>query len=310
MTVSIVIPNYNGALLLRKNLPAVRKAAEAYKKSSKTIAEVIISDDASTDDSKSVVSSVAPEVLYLEHNKNAGFATNVNRGVRKARGEIVVLLNTDVAPEENFLIPLIKHFADETVFAVGCMDKSIEGNKVILRGRGVGEWEKGFLVHRASDVMKTDTLWASGGSSAFRKSEWERLGGLYEIYSPFYWEDIDLSYRALKAGRQVLFEPGSVVTHAHEEGAIRKQFTKNAITTIAYRNQFLFVWINITDARMLLSHVLWLPVHIVQAGLRGDSAFFSGFFTALLRLPHALSLRRKNMMHFRTADTRVLASSI
>ena len=44
----------------------------------------------------------------------------------------MVLLNTDVAPEKDFLSPLIKHFKDSEVFAVGCMDKSIEKGKVVL----------------------------------------------------------------------------------------------------------------------------------------------------------------------------------
>ena len=47
-------------------------------------------------------------------------------------------------PEKDFLKPLMEHFNDESVFAVGCMDKSIENGKTVLRGRGIGKWKKGF----------------------------------------------------------------------------------------------------------------------------------------------------------------------
>lgn len=303
MTVSIIIPNYNGAALLKKNLPAVQKAVETYKNRSGNTVEIIVTDDGSRDESKSVVATVAPGALFLDHSKNTGFAANVNRGVKKATGEVIVLLNTDVTPEENFLIPLVRHFTADSVFAVGCKERNHERKE---KGRGVGKWEKGFLVHSAGDVTKDDTLWASGGSSAFRKSDWEKLGGLYEVYDPFYWEDIDLSYRALKAGKQVVFEPDSVVTHAHDEGSIRKQFSKKTVTATAYRNQFLFVWINITESNLVLSHLLWLPVHIIQAGLRGDGAFFSGLLQAIARLPRALMLRGKNRGVFTVNDLEIL----
>lgn len=303
MKVSIIIPNFNGATLLKKNLPAIQKAAVKYEKHSGNSVQIIIADDASTDDSKRVALTIVPEVLYLEHDVNTGFATNVNRGVKKAMGEIIVLLNTDVTPKEDFLIPLVKHFSEDAVFAVGCLERDHDKKE---QGRGIGKWEKGFLVHSAGDVSKHDTLWASGGSSAFRRSTWEDLGGLYEIYSPFYWEDIDVSYRALKSGKQVLFEPESVVMHAHDEGAIKTQFKKRTITATAYRNQFFFVWLNITDAKFLLSHFFWLPIHFFQAALRQDAAFFIGFGRALIQFPQALFLRKKNRKHFFVADSEIL----
>lgn len=317
MKVSIVIPNYNGEALLRKNLPIVFEAVKFYTEKNKCEGEIIVTDDHSSDDSISNIKeqianmkSTNIDLKLIESNKNVGFSSNVDRGVEQASGEIVVLLNTDVAPEKEFLQPLLSHFTDEKVFAAACMDKSIEGDKTVLRGRGIGKWSRGFLQHNAGNLDKNNTLWASGGSSAFRKSLWDTLGGLNRIYNPFYWEDIDLSYRALKSGYKIVFEKKAVVIHEHEKGAIRKKYSASQVKQIAYRNQFLFVWANATDMGLIVSHIAWLPYHFITAILRGDFLFFSGFFQALLVSPRALSSRNKHKKLFTGTDREVVKEFI
>ena len=209
-------------------------------------------------------------------------------------------------PQENFLESLLKHFSNEKVFAVGCLDRSIEDNGIILRGRGLGEWKRGFLVHRRGEVDQANTLWVSGGSGAFRKSIWEMLEGLNELYAPFYWEDIDLSYRALKSGYEVMFESKSIVVHEHEKGVIKSEYSEFKIKTIAYRNQFIFSWGNITDWSLRFSHLLWLPVHFAKALTRSDWAFFLGFFEALIRLPKVIKFSFKARKLFILKDAEVI----
>lgn len=309
MKISILIPNYNGEELLKKNLPRVVEAAKEYKDGS---VEIIIIDDCSTDKSvesiKYYVSSIKNKNIKLkviENDRNVGFAPSVNRGVREAGGEIIILVNTDVVPQRDFIFPLIEHFKDQEIFAVGCLDKSIENGKVILRGRGIGRWQRGFLVHSRGEVDKQNTLWVSGGSGAFRKAIWEKLGGFSELYKPFYWEDIDLSYRALKSGYKILFEPKSSVVHKHEEGVIKKIYSPFQIKTVAYKNQFIFAWRNATDFRLRLLHIIWLPYHLIKAFFRGDGTFFLGFLHALGRLPLLLETREKT--NFVKSDVEVTA---
>ena len=114
---------------------------------------------------------------------------------------------------------------------------------------------------------------------------WNTLGGMDTLYNPFYWEDIDLSYRALKSGYEILFEPESLVVHEHEKGAIKSKYTAFQVKTIAYRNQFIFVWGNATDFYLRFMHFLWLPNYLLRALLREDWAFFIGFYNALVLLP-------------------------
>jgi GT2 family glycosyltransferase len=300
MKISIVIPNYNGEELLRKNLPKVIDAVES--------AEVIVVDDCSVDKSLEVLNSFSGKIRIVKNDKNLGFSSTINRGVGEAKGDVVFLLNSDVIPEKGFLVPLISHFKDEKVFAVGCMDKSIEKNGIVLRGRGIGAWKRGFLMHSRGEINKFNTLWVNGGSGAFRKSIWNKLGGFNELYNPFYYEDIDMSYRAQKSGYKVIFEPKSIVIHEHEKGAIINTYSDFQVKAIAYRNQFIFVWKNITDFSMKLSHLFWLPYHILSAILRNDMAFMKGMLSAFILLPKIIKYSNVERESFIYKDCQVLLS--
>lgn len=309
MMVSIIIPNYNGEKLLKKNLPKVIAAAKDYITKNGKEAEVVIIDDKSEDNSigeienqKSTIRGSPLSLRLIQNEKNLGFSSSINKGVKSAHGSIVLLLNTDITPEKNFLIPLIRDFEKPEIFAVGCMDKSVENGKIVLRGRGIGKWSKGLFIHSRGEVNETNTLWINGGSGAFRKSIWEKLGGFDELYNPFYWEDIDLSYRALKSGFKILFEPKSVVVHEHEEGAINKKYSSAQIKKIAYRNQFIFIWKNITDSNLRLSHILWLPYYLLKTLMTGDLLFLFGFFSALLLLPKIIEHNLRDKTSFLKKD--------
>lgn len=288
MKLSVIIPNYNTSYLLEKNLPKVIKEIEKLRNYE---SEIIVVDDGSTDGSvreiKNQISKIKntnqkSKIKLIQNKRNLGFSSTVNRGIKEAQGEIVVLLNTDVYPEKRFLEAVLPHFKDPKVFGVGMLDKSIEDSKIVRRGRGLAEWRRGFYVHKRGEVNRTDTAWVAGGSGAFRKSIWENLGGFDEIYNPFYWEDIDLSFRAKKDGYKILFEPRSAVFHEHEKGVIKRQFPKWKIRSISYRNQFLFVWKN-ANLDQFFSHLLWLPYHLAKSILTGDIYFFIGLLWAIKR---------------------------
>ena len=118
MKISIIIPNYNGNDLFKKNLPTVLKV--------KGMEEIIVVDDGSTDESVNYIKDQIRQLAekfksfnsmqgknaklkIIENEKNLGFSSAVNRGVKEAKGEIIVLLNTDVSPEPDFLKPLLTH---------------------------------------------------------------------------------------------------------------------------------------------------------------------------------------------------------
>lgn len=299
MNLSVVIPNYNGKQLLAKNLPQVLKVLPG--------AEVIIVDDSSNDGSVDFIKKNFPRVKLIEKITNSGFATTVNLGVKTARHSIVLLLNSDAVPQKDFYIPALKHFNDDNIFAVGCLDESLEDGQVIRRGRGVGKFTRGFLMHERGEANNKHTLWVSGGSSFFKKEIWEKLGGMDEIYNPFYWEDIDLSYRAMKSGFRILFEPESKVNHFHNEGSIKENFTQKRIKEIAYRNQIIFVWKNITDVNLLLNHFLFLPYHLLKITIKDGSVFIKALCQVVWKLPQIIKKRALQRKIFCKTDNDVLS---
>src|SRR3990167_9489728 len=126
---------------------------------------------------------------------------------------------------------------------------------------------------------------------AFRKSVWDKLGGMDPLFNPFYWEDIDLSYRGVKAGYRLVFEKRSVVRHYHQEGKIMRKYSTWYIRAVASRNQFQFIWKNIDDPGIMISHMVWTPIVVLRAMLTLDSAFICGYFIAVFRLPHIIGYR-------------------
>lgn len=275
--VTVIIPNWNGAELLKKHLNSLVENSSG--------AHVIIVDDHSTDDSVSYIKNNFPSISIVRKNRHEGFASTVNVGVQEAKTDIVILLNTDIEPEKFFIETLIAHFSDPDVFAVGCLEISHEKGKVVLRGRGLAHWVKGYYIHARGEVEKMDTAWVSGGSGAFRKTMWDTLGGMDRLYNPFYWEDIDLSYRAHKAGWKTVFEPKSVVHHYHEEGKIMSEYTSSDVKRIAYRNQYIFIWKNLSDISNILEHIIWTPVRLLQAVVKNDWLMIEGYAWALWLLP-------------------------
>ncbi len=244
--VSIVIPNWNGRKLLEKNLPQV---LEAKKYSKNMISEVIVVDDASEDDSLDYLEKLKGEIRLIKHKKNRGFSSSVNMGVNQARGEYVCLLNTDVSPSANFLEHAVRHFKKESVFAVSLHEKGY--------GPAAGRFKDGFVVFDGLEEKNDSCIsfWANGGSALYSRKIWLKLKGMDEkVFSPFYWEDIDLSYRAWKRGYIILWEPRAHVVHEHESVINEKHFNKRFMDLIKERNQLLFVWKNITSDSLFNKH--------------------------------------------------------
>jgi len=245
MGVSVVITCWNGRKLLEKNLPFV---IEASKNPQNQIIEIIVVDDGSKDDSVDFLKKDFPGVKTVVHKENKGYSVTCNTGVKEARGELVAILNLDVIPKKDFLVNALPYFEDEKVFAVSFNEGKF--------GPGRVRWEKGFLEIIPTSVSeKSETAsWASGGSSIFRKKIWESLGGMDEIYLPFYFEDIDLGLRAKKKGFLCLWEPGSRVEHKHESTINKDNFDINFINSIKERNHLMLTWRNINSPFRFLSH--------------------------------------------------------
>lgn len=240
MKISVIVTNWNGLKLLKKNL-------ETIIKNSPEADEIILADDASEDDSiayATKLKSLYPKLKIITHRKNIGFGANSNDAVNKSIGEFVVLLNNDILPHPGYISNSLKHFSDPNVFGVGFSEVGHENWARFF-------WKDGYLQHEPGTDNKKPHIsgWVSGGSSIIRKSLFEKLGGFDAVYQPFYSEDLDLGYRAWKSGYTLLWEPTSVVEHHHETTMSR--FSVNFLNYVKERNRLLNTWRNITDPQLL-----------------------------------------------------------
>jgi len=240
MKISVLVTNWNGLSLLKKNLETVIKLSPEAD-------EIIVADDASQDKSCDFVKDLQkkyPQLKLIARTKNFGFGHNSNDAVNQAKGDLVVLLNSDILPHPNYIKNTLKHFDNPNVFGVGFAELGHENYARIF-------WKSGYLQHEpGTDIKKTHiSAWVSGGSSIIRKDLFQKLGGFDAVYAPFYSEDLDLGYRAWKSGYTLLWEPKSIVEHNHE--STMSKFSKNLLNYVKERNRLLNVWRNITDKKLL-----------------------------------------------------------
>lgn len=308
MNISIIIPTYNGKGLLEKYLETVIGALtfwEAHEKGQGK-GEIIIVDDASTDGTSEWLQQQFPKIRILRNETNLRFAESCNRGVQAAKGDIVVLLNNDVEPDAEFLVPLLSYFGDQKVFAVGCREVNRLKGREVFGGRGVMAFKRGFVVHwRPEDQESHETSWVSAGNAAYRRDLWKKLGGFDRLFRPAYEEDRDLCWQALKAGYRLVFEPKARVQHDHETTNI-KAFGRWQIALFSLKNQLLFVWKNLSDF-YLLFHLLWLPYHLLLTMIRTRGIFLVSFFLAVVQLPEVLISRRRASRLWKRSDEEILS---
>ncbi|MEK7066493.1 MAG: glycosyltransferase family 2 protein, partial [Patescibacteria group bacterium] len=212
-TIDIVIPSYNAEWLLEKNLPVVIKTSPEVDK-------IIVVDDGGTDNAPKYMKKWAPQVICIRHEENIGFSKSVNEGVSHSKADFLVFINNDVYPQSGYIQSALKYFQDPKVFAVNFNEENSSWPQV--------SWHSGkFQFVRGEDKKHPHfSAWPSGGSCILRRSIWDKLGGFNEIYSPAYWEDIDIGWRAWRSGYKIIWAPEPKVVHHHEStfGLKNKQY--------------------------------------------------------------------------------------
>lgn len=288
LPISIIIPVY-------KNYEMFYKYLEINKKFISDC-EVIIMNDYPFENITKKTQQILKTAKVFNNKKNLGFAGNVNKGVKKATKKYFFLMNSDVVLRDDSFKKAIDHFKkNKKLFAVGFAQIEKDGKIV---GANTCYFKNGFINNshkKISDKKIEKIFWAEGGASIFRRDLFIKLGSLDELFNPFYWEDIDLSYRAWKSGYQVIFDPNILVEH-HHESTIGKYFQQQKILRTAFRNQLYFHWKNLTDKEFLIKHLINLPKQI----------FRPGFFDALLNLPKILKSRKKVTKLFKKTDKEII----
>jgi len=266
--ISVVIPVYKKIDEFIKNLEQNHSLLKEC--------EIIVVND---DPSLSIRSRLEKyELQLVENPKNLGFAGAIDIGIKKAKYNLVFLLNSDVKLlDSSFLSSIRKFKKDSKLFAISFAQKESDGSIV---GKNQLFWKNGLLNHsKANNLDEGETAWAEGGSSIIRKDIYEKIGGFDTIFSPFYWEDIELSYRARKYGYTSWFDPSVLVSHGHET-TIGSYWSKRAIAVISTRNQLLCSW-KYVQAKNVIWHMTNVIYQALLSLVRGNFIFAEGLVKAI-----------------------------
>ncbi|MBQ7471829.1 MAG: glycosyltransferase family 2 protein [Prevotella sp.] len=253
MKTAIVILNWNGRKMLEQYLPRIVASA-------KDMAEVIVADNASTDDSVSFLQEHFPSVRLIVLQKNYGFAEGYNQALRQVDAEYYVLLNSDVEVTERWLQPLVTYM-DEHPRVAACQPKLLSVfNRQSFEYAGacggfIDRMGYPFCRGRLFDTVETDSgqydqpcevMWATGACLFIRsKDYWEAgaLDGRFFAHN----EEIDLCWRIRMNGRSIVCLPESVVYHVGG-GTLPKSNSRK--TYLNFRNNLTMLYKNLPDSEL------------------------------------------------------------
>lgn len=207
MKLSIIILNYNVRYFLEQSILSVERALHGID------AEIIVADNDSKDDSCDMVRKRFPHVKLLENKENLGFSKANNRAVAVAKGEYVCILNPDTAIAEDTFSKALNYAEKQEKFgALGVYLMDGTGNflpeskrniptpwRSLLKLVGWTKGTNGYYARHVDDrgMGEVDTL--VGAFMLMKRAVYNEVGGFDEDYF-MYGEDIDLSYKLIKAG--------------------------------------------------------------------------------------------------------------
>jgi GT2 family glycosyltransferase len=315
--VAVVILNWNGQDFLRRFLPSVLAHSDG--------AQVIVVDNASTDDSVVFLQREFPAVQLILNTTNLGFCEGYNTGLGQLGPEFkyYVLLNSDVEVTPGWLLPLREQLEQNPRIA-SCQPKIRQYSQDATQrqlfeyaGGGGGYLDRlgyPFCRGRLFDTLETDqgqyndarpVAWATGACMLVRATAWHQLGGLEPRFFA-HMEEIDLCWRLQNAGYEVWYHADSEVYHVGG-GTLHKSNPRK--TYLNFRNGLALVYMNTHEAelastmatRLILDWVAALRL-LTQGNLADFRAILRAHWHFLQQLSYWRQRRRKAPPVLRTSD--------
>jgi len=233
--ISIVIPTYNGAVLLRDCLDSIfRQSFMEF--------EVTVVDNNSTDLSHEVFAEFKGRITVIGLEENKGFGSAVNRGIARSTGDLILVLNNDTAlhsdclreiaaaaerhRDYSFFAPKICEYGNvERIYAAGLMFST----------RGYGNRSQREELQGVS--APREVFGACGAAAVYRREVLDEVGLFNEAFF-FLYEDLELSFRHQLRGHKCLYLPSAVISHhgsatlRHYFSAAAKEGIKNSLITL------------------------------------------------------------------------------
>jgi len=291
--VTVVIPNFNGIRRMDEVLESL--ARQSYRDF-----ETLVVDNGSSDGSVDHLRRRWPEVGVVEWPRNRGFATAVNEGFRRARGDFVALVNNDVELDPGWLQA-----------TVSALEKHAEAASIASR---LLEWERRNMLDGTGDLVGWDgycmrrgqgekdigqysepgpVVSACAAAALYRRTAFDDVGPFDESFFA-YVEDIDWGLRAQLAGWRCHYEPTAVAYHVG--GATSGEMTGFELFQ-NHRNAILMMVKNFPLPALILAGpwaVLRRSVSLAKAGLRGEGrVLIRAWAAAAAATPRTLEARRE-----------------
>lgn len=248
---SIIIVNYNVKEFLLNLLSSIKKSLQNIS------SEIIIVDNASDDGSVELLKDKYPEVKLIVNNSNIGFGSANNQALEIARGKFILLINPDTIVKEETFSSMINFFNTHPDAGIaGCKVLNPDGTLQLSCRRGFpGPWTSFTKVMGLSKLFPKSKLFAkynltyldenqtyevdavSGAFMMIRREVYDKIGGFDKQFF-MYGEDLDLCYRAQKAGFKVFYVHTTEIIHYKGESTKRSSIDE---TKIFYDAMHLFV---------------------------------------------------------------------
>lgn len=281
--ISVIIPNYNGRLLLPEILPPLFEALE----NAQFPYEIIISDDCSTDETVIYLQENFPAIILLQNKINLGFSPTINKGIFKAKYDFLLLLNSDVILMKDYFENLIPYFDNKDTF--GVMGRIIGWDNDKIQDGGKYPSFHGIKIKTSGNYIPVQSkvgdrlfsMYLSGANAFVSREKMITLGGFNELFAPFYIEDVELSLRAWRLGWKCYYEHNAICKHKTST-TIKSKSSKIFVKKIYYRNKMFLHAIHLDKSKLLIWYVQLL-LEILMHLFTGRLWFFASlkmFFAA------------------------------
>lgn len=254
MKLAIVILNWNGADMMRKYLPSVVKNSQMEG------VQVIVADNASTDNSLEVLAQDFPDVPTIVLDQNYGFAGGYNKALQQVDAEYYLLLNSDVEIRQARWVGPMLQYMETHPDVAACQPKLLKLSPSLpvrfeyagAAGGFLDRYGYPFCRGRVFDVVEEDhhqydelcdLHWATGAALMVRAEDFQAVGGLDERFFA-HMEEIDLCWRLRLRGKRIVCISQSEAFHLGgatlNQGNPRKTF-------LNFRNNLMMLYKNLPE---------------------------------------------------------------
>lgn len=276
--ISIIIVNFNGKKWLDGCLTSLSKQTYINY-------EIILVDNASTDDSVKFVKVKFPKVKVVVNTKNIGFAGGNNRGYKEALGDYILLLNNDVKVDKVFLAKFLESFRKNPAASI-VQSKIVEMSDPGIIDSCGSYWTDSSLLYYIGNGKNADAekynrsfrIFSTKGASMMIKRDVIEKIGLFNDYFWNYYEETDFCHRAWISGFECWYSPEATCYHAN--GGTSLTFKNDFIQFHNFKNKLTSFVTNFEVKKLIFIIPTFLTVNLL----------LSAYWVLMGKFGHSLSL--------------------